>query len=142
MTCRFCNINVTFPCHIIRSDGKEFIGYGLYCCPNCALRDLRKENYGDSDYYEAYALTTIKYSKDGTPFSLFENNYDDYVKFLPHKTKDFSILEKVQEIKKDCKYEVKRTGNSRKTKREVLANEYFTGKCKRVESGATLCPTK
>ena len=141
MSCNFCFISVKFPCHIIRSDSKEYIGYGLYCCPNCALRDLKNKCYSDSDYFEAYCLTTIKYSHDGSTFSLFENDYD-HVKYLPNRTEDFVVLEKAEEVKKDTKYKVKKNGDYKKSKRDILKSEYFSGKCKRVESGATLCPTK
>ena len=141
MSCDFCCVNVSFPCHIIRSYGGGFDGYGTYCCPNCALRDLKRKNYGESDYFNAYALTNMKYSQTGEPFSLVENDYA-FVRYLPNRTRNFAILESAPLQEKIAQYKVRKRKDSGKKVNDIIKDEFFSGKCRRVESGATLCPTK
>ena len=51
-------MNFLIPKHII--DGKE-IGYGSFCCPECATAFLMKENIDDSSKFERYHLLNNKY---------------------------------------------------------------------------------
>ena len=53
-------INYLIPKHII--DGEE-IGYGSFCCPECATAFLMKENIDDSSKFERYHLLNNKYRK-------------------------------------------------------------------------------
>jgi len=144
--CNECECTIVWTCHILRvnsiNNSLHIEGHGRFCCPGCALGYLTKNNHGDSDYYNCYALICVKYgNNDGQIFSPFVKDDNFNIHYKPDYVVDaFTEEEEYEEDISTKKYNVKKKGVMGSVNKAI--GRFFEGKEKAVITAANTCPTK